>query len=163
MENEKRLHRCCFTGHRPEKLNISEKEIKKRLQEAIQDAVQSGFTTFISGMARGIDMWAAEIVTEERKKNPSIKLICTPPFEGFENSWSFLDKLQYHKILKKADYTRFICERYSRNCFQIRNCYMVDRSSLVIAAYNGTPGGTRNTIKYADCKGVKVINVLSIK
>ena len=97
----------------------AEKEIKKRLQKAIQNAIQSGFTTFISGMARGIDMWAAEIVIEERKRNPNIKLICTPPFEGFENSWCFLDKSKYHKILKKADYTKFICEHYSKNCFQI--------------------------------------------
>ena len=27
-EEEKRLHRCCFTGHRPEKLNASEEEVK---------------------------------------------------------------------------------------------------------------------------------------
>lgn len=68
MEEPKRLHRCCFTGHRPEKLGIPEKQVKEKLRKAIRQAIEDGFTTFISGMARGVDMWAAEIVLEERKK-----------------------------------------------------------------------------------------------
>lgn len=54
-EEELRLHRCCFTGHRPEKLSRSEKEIRAALQHEIKLAVQSGFTVFITGMARGVD------------------------------------------------------------------------------------------------------------
>jgi len=33
---------------------------------------------------------------------------------------------------------------------------MVDRSSLLIAAYTGASGGTKNTIKYAEHKGIKI-------
>ena len=33
--------------------------------------------------------------------------------------------------------------------YQRRNEWMVDRSSLLIAAYTGASGGTRNTIEYA--------------
>ena len=32
-EQELRLHRCCFTGHRPQKLNRPEAEIKKSLED----------------------------------------------------------------------------------------------------------------------------------
>ena len=32
MESELRLHRCCFTGHRPEKLNCTEAEAKEYLK-----------------------------------------------------------------------------------------------------------------------------------
>ncbi|MGI6195572.1 MAG: hypothetical protein ACOYIO_00605 [Eubacteriales bacterium] len=60
--------RCCFTGHRPEKLGVSEARAKALLKSAIQQAISDGYVTFISGMARGIDLWAAEIVIEERKK-----------------------------------------------------------------------------------------------
>ena len=49
-----RLHRCCFTGHRPEKLFLIDSEIIKALEKAISKAVADGFTTFISGMARGV-------------------------------------------------------------------------------------------------------------
>lgn len=61
-EAELRLHRCCFTGHRPEKLNRSEVEIKKDLEGAILQAIDDGFVTFITGMARGVDIRAGEII-----------------------------------------------------------------------------------------------------
>jgi hypothetical protein len=34
-EAEMRLHRCCFTGHRPEKLRRSELEIRLELENEI--------------------------------------------------------------------------------------------------------------------------------
>jgi len=92
LENTKRLHRCCFTGHRPEKIGMSGEEIKQRLRLAIKDAINDGFTTFISGMARGVDMWAAEIVLDERKNNEQIKLIYASPYKGFEERWEIGEK-----------------------------------------------------------------------
>lgn len=159
-EQDLKRHRCCFTGHRPEKLNISEQEAKKLLCTEIKKAINDGFVTFISGMARGIDMWAAEIVLEERKHNPDIHLICASPYEGFEKRWATTEQLKYQQILSQADFVKFVCEHCSRSCFQIRNVYMVDRSSRVIAAYNGESGGTRNTILYAEKKNTEVINIL---
>lgn len=66
-EKENRLHRCCFTGHRPEKLNRPEHEIKLELNKEICRALEDNFTVFISGMARGVYIWAAEIVLQLRK------------------------------------------------------------------------------------------------
>lgn len=34
-EIEKRKKRCCFTGHRPEKLNISEEIVRDKLKKAV--------------------------------------------------------------------------------------------------------------------------------
>lgn len=64
--NELRKHRCCFTGHRPEKLKQPESEIRIALGKEIRTAVNEGFTVFISGMARGVDIRAAEIVLQLR-------------------------------------------------------------------------------------------------
>ena len=108
MENEKRLHRCCFTGHRPEKLSLSENEVKHLLEKAIDNAIADGYVTFITGMAKGTDIWAVEIVLEKKKRNDALRLICAIP----------------HPI---------ISEHYYRACYQKRNEWMVDRSSLVIA------------------------------
>lgn len=87
IEEEKRLHRVCFTGHRPEKLTRSERLIKRDLEKEIKRAINDGFTTFITGMARGTDIWAAEIVLELKEKGKDIKLICASPYHGFEKCW----------------------------------------------------------------------------
>lgn len=85
METEKRLHRCCFTGHRPEKLSLYENEVKPLLEKAIDNAIADGYVTFITGMAKGTDIWAAEIVLEKKKHNTALHLICAIPHPGFEN------------------------------------------------------------------------------
>lgn len=49
-EEQKRVHRVCFTGHRPEKLNLSESVIVKALETAIKEAIADGKNVFISGI-----------------------------------------------------------------------------------------------------------------
>ena len=161
-EAELRKHRCCFTGHRPEKLHKPEEQIKKDLEQAILQAVDDGFVTFISGMARGVDIWAAEIVLRLRESNPAIHLVAASPYRGFESRWSVDWQSRYNAILQQADLVRFVCPSYSRDCFQCRNEWMVDRSSRVIAVYNGEPGGTRNTIEYANAKKDEVIQMVYV-
>ena len=156
-EQEKRMKRCCFTGHRPEKLNQPEAEVIAWLETEIRKAIDDGFITFISGMARGVDIWAAEIVLRLRDEGFPIHLICASPFEGFERSWNDEWKRRYTVVIQKADLVKFICQGYSRACFQIRNEWMVDRSSRVIAIFNGQYGGTKNTIDYAKRTGVQII------
>lgn len=42
-EEELRKHRCCFTGHRPEKLHLTEDKIKVLLSAAIKQAIHDGY------------------------------------------------------------------------------------------------------------------------
>ena len=155
-EQEKRLKRCCFTGHRPQKLRRPEQEIKKDLESAISEAIASGHTTFITGMAYGVDIWAGEIVVRFREKNPALHLIAAVPFEGFESRWTEDWKQRYRGLLGQADLVRYICPRYNAGAYQRRNEWMVDHAALVIAVYNGEPSGTKNTIDYAERCGVPV-------
>ena len=134
--------------------------MKALLDAAVRQAVEDGFTTFITGMARGVDIWAGQAVLKLRAQNPAIKLVAASPYKGFEERWSDSWKSQYSFLLEWADAVRYICPAYSKVSFQKRNEWMVDRSSRVIAFYNGESGGTRNTIRYADSKGVQVINLL---
>ena len=69
----------CFSGHRPEKLpgkGIDSREetifIKKLLKTKIERYISEGYTRFLSGTARGIDLWAAQIVLEIKKSNSFI-------------------------------------------------------------------------------------------
>lgn len=156
-ESEKRLHRVCFTGHRPEKLNQPESVIIEKLEAAIRQAVADGMNVFISGMARGVDIWGAEIVLKLKKEGLDVKLICTIPYRGFESMWRRDWQQRYWTILNNADFVQYMYPNYKRSCFQDRNEWMVNHSSRVIAVYNGQPSGTRNTIEYAKKKGVPVV------
>ena len=159
-EAEMRLHRVCFTGHRPFKLGVPERKVVKALGKEIKQAIEDGYTTFITGMAQGVDIWAAEIVIDLKKKNDQLKLICACPYDGFEKAWDASWQRRYHRILEKADLVKYICDHYSKPCFQIRNEWMVDHSARVIAAWNGEPSGTKNTVDYANRKNVEVRNIL---
>ena len=160
-ESEKRIYRCCFTGHRPERLSIPESKVKAALQKEIRLAIADGINVFITGMAPGVDIWAAEIVLELRKKEElSLKLIAASPHPGFENRWSIEWQKRYAAVMAKADFIKEVCSHYSRGCYQIRNEWMVDHSARVIAVWNGRPSGTKNTIVYAKRKGVPLINIL---
>lgn len=100
--DNKRLRRCCFTGHRPEKLLKSETDIsrveakiKSLLRPAVASAIQDGYITFLSGMARGFDLWAADVVLEARAHNPEIHLICALPLIDFEKKWAPAEQEHY--------------------------------------------------------------------
>ena len=70
-----------FTGHRPQSLpfgfnenDVRCKELKALLTSLIREKIDNGVTHFLSGMALGIDCYAAEIILELRKEFPSITL-----------------------------------------------------------------------------------------
>ena len=129
------------------------------LEREIRKAIDDGFTVFISGMARGVDIWAAEIVLHLRDEGFPIYLIAASPYRGFENMWSSEWKSRYAAVMANADIARFISPCYDRGCFQRRNEWMVDHSARVIAVFNGEKGGTKNTIDYADLHGIPVVTI----
>ena len=87
------LERCCaVTGHRPKKFPWEYDEtdgrcilLRKALKNQIIELVDAGFTDFLSGMAQGVDTWAALAVLELKENNPELKLHCVLPYnhEGF--------------------------------------------------------------------------------
>ena len=156
-EAELRRNRCCFTGHRPEKLGMTEQQIIPLLETAIRDAVAGQFTTFISGCAKGVDLCAAEIVLRLRERDTRLKLICAIPFEGFGQHWHGGWTERFRHVTKAADERQFICDAPGRSAFQRRNKWMVDHAGLVIAVYQGQSGGTRNTLDYARRCGVPCV------
>lgn len=155
--DEKRLKTCCFTGHRPGKLTAPEEEIRQWLEEQIDRAITDGYRTFISGCAMGVDIWAGQIVLRKREKNPEIRLVCANPWPGMAERWKDNWRRQYEDLLSRADEVVTICNHYHKCVYKIRNIWMVDHSGRLIAYYNGTPGGTRNTVLYAEKSGIEVM------
>ena len=155
-EQEKRLRRLCFTGHRPEKIVESEEEVKVMLEKEIKEAAEEGFNVFISGMSRGVDIWAAETVLKMKEKNTDIKLVAACPFPEFDSRWVNADRIRLKNALDKADFVICISKAYSKDVYQKRNEWMVDHCTRVIAVYSGENSGTKNTVKYALKNNIKV-------
>lgn len=117
-ESEKRAHRVCFTGHRPEKLTRNENAIKKDLEIQIRQSITDGLNVFISGMSRGVDIWAAQIVLNLRDNGYPVRLMCACPYYDFEKRWSEEWQTQYKDVLTSADFVKYVCNSYTHFCFQ---------------------------------------------
>lgn len=134
---EKRKHRLCFMSHRPEKLHSDEATVCTILERSIVAAISDEFVTYITGMARDADIWAAEIVMARKAVNPEIRLICALPHPDFEKRWRAAWQARYRAILQQDDLVRTICPTFSMASYQPLNEWMVDHSVRVIAVYNG--------------------------
>ena len=160
---------CCVTGNRPQKFpwkygeGIAHKNYIVGMTRQIEKLIESGYTYFISGGAIGVDTDFAETVLQAKKKNKDIMLEIAVPCRNQDLKWSKDDKKRYAEILKSADIVNIISESYTSFCMQKRNEYMVNKSNLVIAFWNGEEsGGTWNTINYAKRKSKQLlINRLS--
>ncbi len=152
-----RAHTCAFTGHRPEKLRFPEIGTREWLESTINNAINNGFTTFISGMQRGVDIWAAEIVLKLRFEGAPIRLIAACAFQGMEERWDPEWQKRYNRILNCANEVYYISERPGTASFDKRNRWMVDHASRLIAVYCGITGGTKSTIEYAKAEGLEVV------
>jgi uncharacterized phage-like protein YoqJ len=80
---------------------------------------------------------------------PDLHLICAIPFPGFGDRGPSQWSDSYRGIITQADLVKNLSPAFSYASFQRRNKWMVDHSGRVIAVYNGSSGGTRNTVEYA--------------
>lgn len=153
--------KACFTGHRPQNLPFRFNEsdvrclkIKEQLEKIIRDLIVNyNVTYFISGMALGIDVYAAEIVLKLKKEFPIIKLEAAIPCETQAVKWKEADRDRYYSIIEKCDKETMLQAHYTADCMQKRNKYMVDNSKYVIAVWDGRPSGTGSTVRYAKEQG----------
>ena len=155
---------CAFTGHRPESFSFGTNEsspeclrIKRRLKEEILKMAKNGVDTFITGMARGVDMWAAAAVLELSRQFIDIRLIAAIPYVNQPRPWSDAEKERYGRIIDNS--TAIVLRQdYCRGCLLYRNRYMVDNSAHLIAVYNGSgKGGTAYTVDYARKRGRDIV------
>ena len=160
---------CCFTGHRPEHLPWGRTDSHKdctdfymRLSRAAEEMISAGCRIFYCGMARGVDMMAAQIVLGFRESRPELhlKLIAVCPHADQASLWSAKDKKMHQCLLGMADEVVTIAPGYTPSCFHRRNRYMVDRCDYVIAGFDGvTKGGTASTVAYAKRRGKRILTI----
>lgn len=142
------------TGHRPDKLgtdafsgyiddNPLRVWIKARLRAHLR---QLKPLYVISGMAIGFDQDLAEVCIALR-----VPFIAAVPFVGQECRWRVDAQEKYHALLAKAHDVVIVSDGlYERWKMQARNEWMVDHCNVLLAAFDGSPGGTAGTVNYAD-------------
>ena len=155
-EQEKRLHRCCFAGHRPEGILLSEATAKEWLRYQIEQAVYVHYTTFITGMGMGVDIWAAQIVLELRESDPSIHLIAVEPYPGFAAKWTEEWRSAYDQVIRNADLVKRMSQNYHPEAINARVNWMVMHSSRLIAIYNGSKGYIGAFVNQARDHGLEI-------
>lgn len=154
---------CCFTGHRPQRLGYPEHSaqcaaLKAKIRAVLIDLIENrGFTHFITGMALGVDLYAAQIVLDIKADHPTVTLECALPCAAQADGWPPHDRAVYARILAQCDRQTLLQTAYTRGCMQKRNRYMVNHADCVLAVWNGIPSGTGSTVKYARAKQVPVL------
>ena len=122
---------CCFTGHRSAKLPWGANENDPRCLRLKPDLPD-----------------AVEALYEAAVPCPEQDL-----------RWSAGSTERYDRLLSECDKLTVVSPRYSPECMMRRNRYMVDRSGVVIAVFNGSRGGTFNTLRYAVRCGLEIIEI----
>lgn len=149
---------ACFTGHR--QLPADEVDsLADRLDELLDCLVRHGYRDFISGAALGFDLLAAERVLLLKRRCPDVRLLLAIPCQNQTARWRPEDAARYEHIVYHADHTHVLSPFYFDGCMQVRNRFMVDRSSLCICCMTAFQGGTASTVKYAQTKKLPVVNV----
>ena len=157
---------CCFSGHRPEKLPWGTREedprcllLKEKIMDAAQTAYAQGYRHFICGMARGCDWYFCEAVLELREAREGISVEAAIPWPGQANGWPEADRRRYQNLVERCNWQSMVSTHYHQGCLLRRDRYMVDHTSLLIAAFNGAPGGTSYTMRYALRRGLEIIDL----
>ena len=156
---------CAFTGHRPSRFSFGYNEnderclkIKALMRKHITALVAGGVTSFYSGMALGVDQWAASIVLDLKKEHPAVRLIAVLPCETQADSWKAEQREQYFEMLAQCDEVETLHKRYTPSCMFERNRYLIDHAGYLLAVYDGgSDGGTAYSVNYAKQQGRKII------
>lgn len=161
-----RQESCCFTGHRPAKLPWGYREtdprcleLKKRIADAVMLAYEEGYRHFLCGMAQGCDLYFCEAVLSLREKYPEITVEAAIPCPTQADAWPAAERRRYHDLVARCNMETMVSDIYSPTCMQRRDRYMVDHAMLLIAAFDGTAGGTRYTVEYALRRGIEILDV----
>ena len=167
MDETLRSRACCFTGHRPEKLpwGYDERdpacmELCEKLSDILGAVYRSGYNHFYCGMAQGADLIFCEQVLKLRAEHPDVTIEAVVPCADQSSKWSLKQKERHLRLCSECNSVKVLHSAYTQNCMMERNEYMVERSSLLIAVYDGvTAGGTMKTILLARRAQMPVIKV----
>lgn len=145
------------TGHRPHKLGGYDEPLRGPIIAAVKAALlRVGAAQGITGMALGVDQYFAQACIEL-----DVPFIAAVPFQGQASRWPSHAQRRYYELLGRADEVVYVSDPgYARWKMDARNHWVVDHCNLLLAIWNGSAGGTANTVLYAHTvtRDVEVFN-----
>ena len=144
----------AFTGHRTYDCSCDE-----AIREAVRRWYGEGFRTFMTGMAAGFDLAAGECVAGLKGELPGLRLHCVVPFAGHKVSLRSRWSSRYERLLEQADEVTELLPRYAPQAYHRRNDFLVENSSVLIAWFDGTRGGTEYTVRKGQREGLRIDNL----
>ncbi len=143
---------CSFSGKKPGKLLCSYLETLQKLCKTVMDAYDSGYRTFLCGMDRGMEQWAAHVVLTLRDFHPDVRVVAVLPHEGLESDWTQDEQNAYRMLLQQADATQI---KTDGNTLE----WMLEHSGRHIIIATDHPE-ENNTIISADAqKNIEIIRI----
>ncbi|MBR5465209.1 MAG: DUF1273 family protein [Alistipes sp.] len=149
-----RIHTVAFTGHRSYC-----GEADEQLYHLLEQLAEGGAVCFLSGMAQGFDLAAAEAVLRLRRVHRGVRLVAVIPHASQSQSFSSEDRARFRHIMTEADEVILLASTYHRGCYQQRNNYLVDHAATLVAWYDGSRGGTQYTFLRAMKQGLALHNL----
>ena len=138
--------RVAVTGHRPNKIGgYSEENFLRLTAFAKKVFTEISPAGIITGMAQGWDMAAAQAAIELQ-----LPWVAAIPCDGQERPWPMAAQTHYRELLTQATKVVYVSQAsYASHLMMARNRWMIDRCHLLVALWDGTPGGTGNAVRYA--------------
>ncbi len=125
----------------------------QKVKDAIQDAVNSGITTFLSGGLGYFDETCAALVHELKAQYPNIKNVLLIPYKNFR----IFNKDIFDEIIFPFEKDHSTYSEY-KSAIPRRNEIMVSMSSTAICCVH-REGGASKTLDYAKKQNLKIINL----
>jgi uncharacterized phage-like protein YoqJ len=150
----------CYGWYHPTRVRI-----RQVLEETLWGLYESGYRTFMSGMAQGADQ-DFFAVARSIKADPAtfnVKLVAAVPFIGQDTLWPVGDRTRYVQMLRDSDLNFVVGGTgYASYKLHQRNIWMVDQlqpgRDVVLALWDGIPnGGTWRAMEYAREKGLEPV------
>ncbi len=149
----------CFTGHR--QLRMTDR-LNDRLRETLEALIDEGAKDFYAGGARGWDAVCTGMVFALRAKYPDIRLHLILPCPINEQVRDDEGRRLMRNISERADDVEILSPRYYDGCMKKRNLRLVEAADCCVCWYDSSrfASGTGQTVRLAEHKGIKVINLL---
>lgn len=155
--NINKKYSVCFSGYEPDQFpfdyqqnEVQLHKLHTQIEKAIVKALDSSYRKFFTGMVDGFDLVAAETLLKIKEEYPQYKdiyitaVIPYPEYSCSENWQKLFD------IVKScANQIIYISPKYTNDCFQMRNQYIIDNSSYMICFWNSDKADISPVIKMA--------------